>query len=247
MGKCLGSAGAEYRRMKDGLMSARVALSLAEGEARAAKGSDRALAAFSSAEKTCREDRCSGVRRRALTTLSRLYEQKGDLEGAARATITEVHLVAQTLPAHLKAYGWTARADALCERWEAQSGAGRCRKLEQSLFGMHLFRDFSTQKARGEGLEPDLVRQVNQHYEILLRPCLRAVGERLQRHTTSTYQLRWTVKPDGTVGNVQISSGYDPSGGLVQCLRQKLAIWRYPRYRGELQHVEQSFTVASTG
>ena len=34
-------------------------------------------------------------------------------------------------------------------------------------------------------------------------------------------------------------------GRLGQCLRDRFAVWRYPKYAGELQHVEQSFTISA--
>ncbi|HVE81303.1 MAG TPA: hypothetical protein VND93_00580, partial [Myxococcales bacterium] len=59
------------------------------------------------------------------------------------------------------------------------------------------------------------------------------------------YKISWTILNDGHVTNVD-AINVDPHGRLMGCLKGQFAHWRYPRYKGEWQHVEQEFRVSGT-
>lgn len=59
------------------------------------------------------------------------------------------------------------------------------------------------------------------------------------------YEVRWMVLNDGRVGDVHLKRKTDEESPLGQCLRDQFAVWRYPKYQGEFQHVEQRFTVSA--
>ena len=59
------------------------------------------------------------------------------------------------------------------------------------------------------------------------------------------YTVRWTVRNDGRISEVLLDRRESNEGPLARCMRSQMAVWRYPRYEGELQHVEQSFLVTA--
>jgi hypothetical protein len=89
------------------------------------------------------------------------------------------------------------------------------------------------------------VRTVNEHYAPLLQECLSAQARRLKPPDAVRYEVRWMVFNDGRVGEVHFKNANFDSSELGQCLRTQFETWRYPRYEGEWQHVEQAFTVTA--
>ena len=66
----------------------------------------------------------------------------------------------------------------------------------------------------------------------------------------------WSVEPlvpplsmeaerDGRVAKMHLRRKELESSPLANCLRKQFDTWRYPRYEGEAQHVEQRFTVSA--
>ena len=106
-----------------------------------------------------------------------------------------------------------------------------------------MFHDFSrTRPLATEGLSREDARRVQDEYAVLLHPCLKANGE---KSGGGRYPIGWMILNDGRVTDVHVSPA-DPEGALVTCLRAQFARWRYPKYSGEWQHVEQEFRVSST-
>ena len=244
--ECLGEAMGTYRGGRDLLMQMRV--HYARGVALSGKEDKRpqAIAAFTRAEAACAEPRCVGWRRKALKRLSQLHAADGDLQRAAEAALAEAHLYAGTLPDELKLWGMTPEAEAACERLDAKAGAGTCRKLERARFSGHVFLDFSQQKSRAaEGLSADDVKRVNAHYGVLMEQCLEAEKGRMPPLSSYRYQVRWVVQNDGSVTKVRIGGDGSESTPLGQCIKGQFASWRYPRYAGEFQNVEQTFLVSA--
>jgi hypothetical protein len=242
--ECLNEALAAYRAGRDHLMEQRV--QYARGVAISGKESQRqaAIFAFARAESMCKEARCVGWRRKALKRLSNLYAADGDTQKSAEMALAEAHLYADTLPEEVKKYAMTTEALAACERLDTKSGPGTCRKWEKQKFGDHLFLDFSQQKARS-GLSPDLVKKVNAHFGILVEPCLDAEKTRIPPLSQYTYKLKWVVQNDGSVAKVEVGGDGRQDSDLGRCIVDQFSNWRYPRYSGEFQHVEQNFTIAN--
>lgn len=228
---CLASAEQHYRRFGDRLMVARC--ELARGDS------------FERAESACDEPRCLQIRRAALKAQIAERLGRGEAEQAARAAFREMALYSQTLPAPQQAYAWTQQATRSCAAYEKKAGSGACRKLERSVLGRWFFRDFSRDSA-GEGLSPEAVRAVNDHFGVTLQDCLSEQARRITPPSQERYTVRWVVLNEGRVGEVHLNRKELDQGPLAQCLRQRLAVWRYPRYRGEFQHVEQTFVVSAS-
>lgn len=226
---CLVQAVAVYRKGKDKLMLARATL---------AKGAPKTPAAWKAIGKLCAEPRCGPFRASALETLAKELLAAGDGAGAARAALEAVKLRQGALPASRRPYARTAALDEAC----AAYGSGPCRALEKQILGGYVFHDFSRKTVQGPGLPPEEAKKVTDHYQVSLEPCLQQYGE---KSGSGRYRISWTLLNDGRVTNVN-AVNVDPEGALMGCLKAQLARWRYPKYRGEWQHVEQEFRVSGT-
>ncbi|MHB8873302.1 MAG: hypothetical protein ACYC8T_06415 [Myxococcaceae bacterium] len=227
---CLDGAMAAYRRMGDALMVARV--HLARGRAEPAE--------LAKVERACAEPRCLSVRRQALKASYQLHLRNGEPEEAAKAALSEMQLAASREPVARRRYLRTDEVDRACASLDAKAARGACRKLEKAHLGGYSFRDFSLQQV-GEGLPAELIRPVNEQYGVLLEECLAVEATRLVPPASVTYRLRWVVLNDGRVDAVHVSPA--DQGELAKCVRAQFGYWRYPRYQGEWQHVEQSFSI----
>ncbi|MBL8955187.1 MAG: hypothetical protein JNK82_30700 [Myxococcaceae bacterium] len=240
---CLEAAAGHYKHHADRLMSARIALLKAQAAAAGDK-KDRALELYVFASNVCEEQRCGAVRRRALKLAGWLALENGDPAQAAKLMIEEMGVGAERLPVEKRRYARTPEVDKVCAVLDGRDGPGACRKLEKQLLGDYIFKDFSVQKA-GAGLAADTVRTVNEHYNISLQECLAAEAGRLVPPAYETYEVQWMVGNDGRVDQVHMGKKTQDETELAMCLRRVFAVWRYPRYEGEAQHVQQSFTVSA--
>lgn len=242
---CADDALRTFRRHGDALQASR--LYAARGRI---KGNDEA--ALRDAERDlgragseCTEARCSEVRQKALERLAYLHLRQNEAEAAARAALKGVQVRAASLPVDLRPWAWTDAAQRACAAYDAQAGQGACRKLERSVVGFHSYLDYSRDRTTSSGLTMDQVREVNAHYGISLQSCLAEEASRLRPPAQERYTVRWVVLNDGRVGEMHMERKDRQDGPLAQCFRQKLAVWRYPRYDGEFQHVEQTFAVSA--
>jgi hypothetical protein len=241
---CLDSAMATYRKWKDSLMVARVLLARGQSALRASDKAQEAAASLSKAERECHADRCVAIRRRALKLLSSVSLQLKDLDGALKASLREMKLAASELPPEQRLYARSAEVDRLCALVDQKEGQGACRKAEKAQNGTYSFRDFSLQKA-GRGLGTDKAREVFEHFGVLMQECLADEAERLVPPASETYEIRWMVNQTGRVEQAHVGKKHHDEGALGQCLRAQFTVWRYPRYEGEAQHIEQKFTLSA--
>lgn len=197
-------------------------------------------------EQVCGEPRCQPIARRAWRSLAQLHASKGEVEPAARAWLADQRLAGARLPGEVRRYARTPDLEKACGPVDQRHGAGACRRLEREVLGEYTFVDFSTRTAGDEGLPPEVVRRVNEHYGVLLQDCLAAEARRLVPPAAESYQLRWMVTNDGRVAQVHLGRKEQEQGGFARCAREQFSWWRYPRYGGEGQHVEQTFSVSAT-
>jgi hypothetical protein len=237
--RCVAQAEALARATKDAYLDARVdfvrALAAPEG---------RQAALLTRLETSCEAPACLSVRRKALAHRIALARAEKKPDEVARLALTDAHAVSAALPEAERRWGRPPEADAACAAMDAASSPGACRKLEKQLFGRWTFRDFSREKAK-EGLSREQVLAVNEHYAPLLQECLAAQAKRLTPPDTARYEVRWMVFNDGRVGEVHFKQAALETSELATCLRAQFESWRYPRYEGEWQHVEQAFTVTA--
>jgi hypothetical protein len=200
---------------------------------------------LAAAESKCDALACVSVRRKSLSKLMAKAKAEKRTEDVARLALKDVHTLATTWSPAERIWARTLDTEAACAAYDANQGPGACRKLEKQLFGAWTFRDFSKDKPR-EGLSAQQVRTVNEHYAPLLQECLAAQAKRLKPPDSIRYELRWSVLNDGRVGEIHFSRRELDTSELFGCLKQQFESWRYPRYEGEWQHVEQSFTVSAS-
>jgi hypothetical protein len=186
---------------------------------------------------------CVEVKRRALQALAQLAHEAGDVERAVTLVVKEGQLLASTLEPELRLWARPAELDALCARLDSKA-AGSCRTLEKQVAGTLTYRDFSKDKA-GTGLSGDQVRAVNEHYGPLLQDCLSEQARRMVPPDAQRFEVRWVVHNDGHVRDAHLRRDLDATP-LALCVRKQFSSWRYPRFEGEFQNVEQSFTVMAT-
>jgi hypothetical protein len=132
-----------------------------------------------------------------------------------------------------------------CAALDARDGTGSCRKLERETVSPLALKDFSQKTLKGEGLPPASIKEVNDSFGVMIQECLKGEADRLKPPESEHYGLSWVVRNDGRVGEVHLDKKDADEGLLAQCLRAQFALWRYPRYHGELQHVEQRFVVSA--
>lgn len=241
--KCADAARTSYRQLGDHLMVARLFLARARSIESDPGQAAQTSQLLSQAQRACDERRCSDVRRRTLRSQFALEMRLGNAEGAARAALTEMGLASENLAPQRRSYARTSEVDRACEALDRRNGPTTCRRLEKSLLGGYTFHDFSEKTASREGLSADDVRQVNQHFQVLIQDCLAQEAERLEPPASVSYHLRWVALNDGHVDQVRLDRDDQNSGPLSDCLRSQFAFWRYPRYRGEMQHIDQVFSV----
>jgi|CXWL01.1.fsa_nt_gi hypothetical protein len=225
-------------------MLARAHLVKGRALAKEPKSGPAALLALERVLHDCDAPRCAAVRRSAYRLTAMVAANNQDWESAAKAVMAEARLEASGLPAPKRLYLRPEAVDKMCEKLDSYAGAGSCRKLEKQHFGELTFRDFSVMKAKS-GLNTNWVTTVGNHYRFGVDDCLAKEAERLRPPASETYAVRWLVLNDGRVADVHMGRAEQENGTLASCLRQQFGWWRYPRYEGEFQHVEQTFTVTA--
>lgn len=236
---CLAAAEKTARQHKDELLSARVAYAKALAEKNDAKKS----ALLAKAEARCTAVTCAGLRHKALVKQQALALAADDLEGAVKLALKDLALATSLAEPELRLWVRPPELDRLCAKYDASAGAGACRKLEKDVTGGWTFRDFSKDRP-AEGLSGDQVKAVNEHYAPLLQQCLSEQARRLTPPDAQRFEVSWTVQNDGRVREAHLRRDLDDTP-LAKCLRQQFSAWRYPRFTGELQHVDQSFLVSA--
>ncbi len=192
----------------------------------------------------CERVQCATARRKALAALTAIDLNGKHLDSAVAHALKDTAVYAATLPEAERAWARPPKVDQLCAQFDAANGAGACRKLEKQQNGSWTYRDFSVGKATGTGLSADQVKQVNEHYAPPLQACLSEQARRLVAPDQAQYEVRWVVLNDGRVGEVHLQPDLE-SSALAGCLRRQFVVWRYPKFEGEWQNVQQVFTVTA--
>lgn len=229
---CLSKALAAYRKSRDRLMLARATLAGLEPEDDAKRRA---------ALRLCPEPRCATIRAGVLEQFSSDALQKGAAEQAVRDALDAVRQRQSALPAAQRMYARTDALDRACAAYDRETAHGKCRTLEHQVLGGYVFRDYSRANPR-DSLPAAQAREATDHYAVLLTPCLQEFGE---KSGSGRYKVSWTILNDGRVTNVA-AVNVDPNGRLLGCIKGQFGRWRYPRYKGEWQHVEQEFRVSGT-
>lgn len=237
--RCFAEAEKTAKEQRDELLLARASFVRA-----LAAPEPRQLAMLSAVGQSCDAPACVVVRRRALAQLVFRARTEKKLEDAARFALKDAQAFATLAAESERLWARPPETDVVCAALDGANGPGACRKLEKQLTGGWTFKDFSKDKAR-DGLSADQVRTVNEHYAPLLQECLSAQARRLKPPDAVRYELRWIVFNDGRVGEVHFKNPAADESQLGACLRSQFESWRYPRYDGEWQHVEQSFTISA--
>jgi hypothetical protein len=239
---CLGTAEALYRADADALMRQR-ALFL---HARAALPRDPAAAdrLLSQAASACGAPRCAVEKIRVLDAQAALALKQGHLDQVLLTRLQQDRVAVEALPPARRDYARSAKVEAACAALDAAQGAGACRALEKKSEGHWTFHDPLAHVFAGDLPREEALR-TNDDFQVTLQECFRDEAGRLPVPSQVRFHLRWTINQEGRVEQVHLDVPADDQGPLASCLRERFKIWRYPRSGGELQHVEQSFTVTA--
>lgn len=238
---CVPVAERTFRQERDNLMLAQLALDDALVTLRSEASATERSTQFAGVARLCEEPRCAEVAMAALGQVVSAELENGNPDAAARAAIRQTRIHASVLPSEEKLYARTEDSERACAAFDQQRGAGAYRKLEQQLLGSYAFQDFSRNRSVSDGLPSDQVRRVNEHFAVTLQECLTAAARKLPPGSSDVVHVGWTVLNDGRVDAVKVDRSPDRTAALQSCMAQKLSLWRYPKYRGEWQHVDQQF------
>ena len=237
---CTGRVDRIATAVQDEVLAGRAGLVRALAE----KDEERRIVALVHLDEKCVAPGCVAVRHRALNAAASLASARGDFTAAARALIRDGLVTASTVEPELRPWVRATGLDEICAKLDAAEGAGTCRRIEKLVAGTWSFRDFSRKKG-GTGLTVAEVRTVNQHYAPLLEECLADEARRMEPPDARQYDVSWTVHNDGRVYDAHLRADLDATP-LADCLKQQFSTWRYPRFDGEFQNVQQTFTVTAS-
>jgi hypothetical protein len=240
--ECLNASQKFTEQHADGVTRIRMSLIRAAAEADESKQES----GWIRAESICTAKACGELRRKALKKLTALALSKSNIERALGFALKEAEVALESSAESQKTWTRPELFDAVCEKYDEKNGAGACRALERKKLGTYVFTDFSKRQA-GEGLSPDEVKRVGQHYAPLLQACLVAQSKSLKAGERERYAVQWTVQNDGRVGEPKLTRKDLAGSPLDQCLREQFAYWRYPKFKGEWQNIEQIYTVETPG
>ncbi len=227
----------------DDVNQTRIALTRALAEIAEA----RRVSLLEKAVARCERPQCANARRKALNALTAIDLSGKKTESALAHALRENAIFASTLPEPERPWARSAKLEQLCAQYDTANGPGSCRKLEKQTNGAWSFKDFSAAKPQATttaGLSADQVKVVNEHYSPPLQSCLSDQARRLVAPDQAQYEVRWVVFNDGRVGEVHLQANLEQSP-LAACLRRQFSLWRYPRFEGEWQNVQQTFTVSA--
>jgi hypothetical protein len=193
-------------------------------------------------QRTCSTSFCALGQAQVARKLVELAVQSKP-EWALAALVHEQAQWNAVAPLALRFWTRSANWNAACPVLERTS-PGQCRTIEKQKLESLTYVDFSLQNA-GEGLGPNEVKTVNAHYGPTLDNCLSEQARRMSPPDSQAFQLNWIVGNDGLVKEAHLRKDLDETL-LALCLRKQFALWRYPKFSGEFQNVEQTFTVTAT-
>jgi hypothetical protein len=188
----------------------------------------------------------AAVRADAWRLLARWFEAQGAWSDAAAAAVAgdrsaavDPKKAAPTSTTLATPYVRTKETAALCKRAKAEGVS--CARVETQRFGDRTFYDFSREpKGAFDAARAD---DVLAEYESLLDDCMKQ-GAKANLTTSTHVELEWSVNNDG-----KLLKSFDlrpmrlRGTSVDQCLQKAFALFRYPPYKGEMQHVRLTFDV----
>lgn len=185
------------------------------------------------------------VRQKVRRARARVLEEQGDLKEAVHESLVADRTVG--VPLHksaferppASAYGRSRTTAELC--WRAYARGLRCAEIEEARSGKLSFYDYAQERRRN--FDHERARMVIAEYEPLLLRCLSEAASKGRSVTNTTVQLEWAIELDGHVREFSMTPRRLRGSPLEGCFKEAFARFRYPRYRGEMQHTQLSFNV----
>lgn len=124
----------------------------------------------------------------------------------------------------------------VCTLVDARSGKGTCLAAESAAGLPRTYRDLS-RTAPTPALSDAAVADAQAEYGALLEGCARRAAETDPAATGVNLELLWVVQPSGRADSLEMEPRRLRGTPLEACLRDALAVFRYPPYRSEERRV----------
>lgn len=184
------------------------------------------------------------ARAEVLRSRAALLEDAGQLSDAARDRLaadreSDVDLrVSGLAPSARAPYVRSKETAALCKKVRAEKAS--CAREEQTRWGSATHYDFS--RERSSAFDAQRADDVFADYEPAVQACLKQ-GAKDNLTSNTHVELEWAVGNDGRVKSVDVRPMRLRGTSVDTCLQTAFALFRYPRYGGEMQHVRLDFNV----
>jgi hypothetical protein len=189
---------------------------------------------YAEAARVCDKGACPLRRRRVLGVAARLYEKQGKTEKAFGLFAVINAEAGADQPIDIKRYSRSQDLVRVCRALRSKSGSGACYRLEKKTTGSATFPDFSKRHVK-DLLSKAAIGEVHSEYLPLLQACLSAAAKRGDVQPGERFELFWAITNQGRTDRFQCRPSDDQE--LVDCFRNALKVFRYPRYEGERRTV----------
>jgi hypothetical protein len=232
---CADKAAASVKEFFDEELAMRLAVVKSIQE----KKTEKQMAALESLKENCKTFSCA----RGQMHVARAHVDlaKGT-PGVLKMVIHEQNQLNALSAENRKMWARSTNWNRACAELELTT-PGKCRALEKEMLNQLTFTDFTSQAA-GDALTSEHVKMVNAHYAPVIQNCLTEQAKRMTPPDAQQFKMTWVVANNGLVTEAHLRKDLDDTL-LAQCIRNQFANWRYPTFTGELQNVEQTFTVTA--
>jgi hypothetical protein len=183
------------------------------------------------------------IRARARWLRARAYKKEGrtrdaliDAMAADHAQAFPVKMAISTKPEALT-HTRSLKTSDLC--FEAKNEGLDCFQIEIEEFGWSTHYDFSKEK-KGR-FSPQRAKRVLAEYEPLLITCIEKAAR--TDLPATRIEVEWPVHKNGRVKEFELKPRRVARSSLQRCFRDALALFRYPPYRGEMQHIGMDWRI----
>lgn len=185
------------------------------------------------------------LRQKVRRARARVLVELGDYEAAVheslvadRAMKVPIHKAAFTKP-EVPAYGRSRKTAELC--FAALARGVHCSQIEESGSGRLTFYDYSLERARR--FNPERAKMALSEYQPLLLRCLSEQTKKGSLLSNTTIELEWSIGLNGRVSISSILPRRLRGTEVETCMQEAFKRFRYPRYRGEMQHMQLNFNI----
>lgn len=238
-----------YKKIKDHPQTARVALAVALYEETSPADRKPVLKEFKEITQMKRYGRDTyPVVQKAMFGIVRIYEEQERYAEAVRQSFEIDRFMRVPLDQSMhqpkkksSAHSRSRRTADLCER--VRRYQVDCNSIEKKNYRHVSLYDFSTEKVK-KRFQSERAEMVFHQYEFLLQGCVRKFAKSTRMLENTHVELEWPVEFDGSVSDFDLKPKRLIGTGVETCFRDALSLFRYPPYRGEMQHMRTGYSIS---